>query len=170
MKILLLFFASIFLFANCEKAQVNLPAVLIYKYKNSNYRNMMQVLYNEDKTKIIGKGQFTDSLLEQSLLLQNGYILDKIGMYFKESNDYGVGSKNISGLLIGISKITKKDFIDNNLPLDTIIKVEIDKDPILEFYYCKNDTLTKNPSLYSQLDQYISNNELVSKLGFIKLK
>ena len=41
-------------------------------------------------------------------------------------------------------------------------------DPFVEFYYRNIDTFQKNPDLYNHLDEYIANDELVSKFKNIK--
>lgn len=170
MKYSIFFIICCILISCNKKTEIDIDAIFIYKYKNPEYRYKCYVQMSKDKSHIAGKTHFQDTLYIGSKELENHYILDS-GVYIMCDDELmGMCGNSSVGMETAISRISRLDYERFNMPFDSIAKNIIDTDPFEEFYYRNRDTFYYNRNLYSQLDEYIRNNELVSKLGFKKLK
>lgn len=52
----------------------------------------------------------------------------------------------------------------------SLISCKKDNSMVVEYYFRDIDTFLVDSNLYNHIDEYIANDELVSKLGFTKLK
>jgi len=160
---------SIISLISCNKNDSFDPEDRVYIYKlKGDYLNKVCVMMNDEKTKVLGfndysKNDTCDSITFGILrdceysILQNDYLLE----WGPCVRTFGINSGYLTVNIKDWKEFKHKDNLSNYV---------LDADPYLEYYYRNIDTFLVDTNLYKHLDQYISNNELVSKLGFIKLK
>ena len=156
-----------FLFTSCKKKNTEFVPeikVVIYKFKG-NYINKVCVGMSDDKSKIQAFPGPTDPAGDT--IPSYGYTALKNG-YYQESGKYSYG---IGSAYLDINRADFRSFCNiGPYNSDTIKRHILDIDPYLEYYTCGIDTFAKDTNLMKHLDEYIANNELVSKLKFKKLK
>ena len=109
-----------------QSIKANKP-FLIYKTR-ADYYNMIPVIMNADKTKIISYPSPSDVMVDGKLMLpvrlKNGYLLDIRGI-----------AANVA-----FTSFTYEDYVnlDAAPSINILMSSIIDDDPILELYDCKN--------------------------------
>lgn len=162
---------TILLMIGCQKkGETYYNCSYIYKYKNPEYRKLCYVgmsKNNEDKIGLHVRP--ADTLYEESVELENDYVLDNGGyVYSLESNCIiSMISSSTFGLQTAISSISRVEFeqgedksfkrIDDNI---------IDKDPFVEFYRGPRHDLADS----AFFNEIIRNNQSFSDYGFVKMK
>ena len=126
----------------------NGPPTLIYKTKKD-YRKNVPVILSEDKTKIVSyphpKDIFYKGKLAYPYELKNGYLLDNCGI-----------NVNVAFLKMTYEEYSK---LENGPSLEELLNMIIDKNPLVELYYCGNRYSLKNEIL--DLNQLIENEKLM---------
>ena len=159
------------LLASCqEKGETFYECSFIYKYKNPEYRKLCYVgMSKNDENKIGMHVRPIDTLYEESVELENGFVLDNGGyVYSSESKSIvSMVSSSTFGLQTAISSISRVDYeqgddksfkkIDDNI---------IDKDPFIEFYRGPKHDVTDS----AFFNEIIRNNQSFSDYGFVKMK
>jgi hypothetical protein len=166
MKTISIFLFALFLLSlSCKKKNTEMIPdikVVIYKFKGD-YINKVCVLMSNDKSQIKAFPSPNDpsgDTTKRFVVLKNGYYTES-----------GIYSWGINSAYLNINRVDYRHFLSTNKINDDTLKNHIlDTDPYLEYYTCSNDTFAKDTSLIKHIDDYISNNELVSKLKFIKIK
>jgi len=167
MKHFTILILTIIYIVGCKKEESLNHAVFIYKYKKLEYRKLSFVMLSENKTKIIGYPDNQDTLYYNSEEIENGYILDSGDIHFYNGKDHLV-SQSCFGLQTGICSESRLDIMRNKKIVDG--KTLIEKEPFVEFYYRDFDTFSKNQEILLHINDYIKNNELITKLHFKQIK
>jgi hypothetical protein len=158
-------------FSSCKKDEkiVNvdpklspMPKTVVYKLR-SNYIQNVCIGLNVDKTSILCYPSNVDpcgNQLYTPYAMNNGYMFDVCTTY---------------GLNSAFLKLTKTEYqnVWNQLTLDSLYKLILDKDPFIEYYVDENrilDIAEPTGFMYDtiKLNDIITNNELSVKLKRLK--
>ena len=131
---------------------------IIYKYKKDYEKNVC-VGMDQTKTKILvfpgGSDPGSDTSSSNHITMSNGYILEW-GAF-----SYGYNSAYLS--------ITRKEWNNRTIPIDSIKNYIIDKDPFIEYYIDMKDT-TIDTAIRFHLNDYASTDGLTNKLHLKRIK
>ena len=140
-----------------EKSQfvAALPHIVIYK-TSKDYRHNVPVLLSDDKMQIVSYPHPSDLFFNENLALpsplNNGYFLDNRGI-----------NQNVAFLKYTYEEYTS---LANAPSLTELYESIIDKNPLLELWYCGEKT--DDNDLQKTLNELIENNKLAEKCRRIK--
>jgi len=164
--IIILFLLSLFVSCNKDKNTIigkddnPRPHFIAYKLKGDYIKNVCIEL-SPDKTKITVIPGPTDPGGDSS----HTCYYELIDGYYMEWGQYSYGLNS------AYLDISRHDYaIKGMLPIDSIMKHILDKDPYSEYYIDINDTVIKDTTVHWHLNNYIENDGLVNRLHFKRIK
>ena len=132
-------------FSSCEKRVDPDLACKVYKTKGD-YFNLVPILLSEDKTKILAVPDPSDlchiykddSIWQKPSRLLNDYLLDHRGIW----------------LNVAFLDMTYEEYMvysDTLVPLESILTIIKDDDPLLEFYYDEEGKVGRDTTVINNL-------------------